>query len=93
MPALVQSAQVLADGSLASVDARGVADDLGGVLPPAGELDGMRGGPARGELDSETAAAAVRRPAALEAGRCAGGGEPAVDLVDAEADDRIPRFW
>ena len=32
----------------------------------------------------------VLRP--LEAGGCAGGGEPAVDLVDAEADDQIPRF-
>ena len=49
--------------------------------------------PACGELDGETAAAAVRGPPALEAGRGAGGGESAVDLVDAEADDRIPRFW
>ena len=37
-------------------------------------------------------AAGVGRRRALEAGRCAGGGEPAVDLVDAETDDRIPRF-
>ena len=51
----------------------------------------MRGGPAGGELDGETDAAAVRGPLPLEAG-CAGGGEPAVDLVDAEADDRISRF-
>ena len=56
-------------------------------------LDGVGGSPARGELDGETNAAAVRRPAALEAGRGAGGGEPAVDLVDAEADDRILRLW
>ena len=48
--------------------------------------------PAGGELDGETDAAAVRGTAPLEAGRGAGGGEPAVDLVDAETDDRIPRF-
>ena len=52
----------------------------------------MRGGAAGGELDGETDAAAVRGSPPLEAGGCAGGGEPAVDLVDAEADDRIPRF-
>ena len=82
----------LLTGSLASVDARGVADHQGGVLPPAGELDGVGGSPARGELDGETDAATVGGPPPLEAGRGAGGGEPAVDLVDAEADDRIPRF-
>ena len=66
---------------------------MAGVLPAAGELDGVGGSPAGSELDGETDAAAVRRPAALQAGRGAGSGEPAVDLVDAEADDRIPRFW
>ena len=59
--------------------------------PPASWM-AVGGNPARGELDGETDAAAVRRPAALEAGRGAGGGEPAVDLVDAETDDRIPRL-
>ena len=87
------SAQVLADGSFTRADARGVADDHGGILPSAGQFDGMRGSPAGGELDGETDAASVGGPPTLEAGRGAGGGEPAVDLVDAEADDRIPRFW
>ena len=44
--------------------------------------------PAGGELVGEAAAAAVRRPAALEAGRGTGGGEAPVDRVDAEADHR-----
>ena len=57
------------------------------------ELDGVSGSPARGEFDGEPDAASVRRPAILETGRGAGGGEPAVDLFDAEADDGIPRFW
>ena len=91
-PHRAASAQVLADGSFARADARGVANDHGGALPAAGDLDGMRGGAAGGEFDGETDAAAVRGSPTLEAGGCAGGGEPAVDLVDAEADDRIPRF-
>ena len=60
------SAQVLADGSFARADARGVANDHGGALPAAGDLDGMRGGAAGGELDGETDATAVRGPASLE---------------------------
>ena len=52
----------------------------------------MRRGPAGGELDGQPDAAAVRGPAALEAGRGAGGREPLVDLVAAEADDRVGRF-
>ena len=53
----------------------------------------MRGSPAGGELAGETDAVAVRDPTAIvevEASRSAGGGEPAVDLVDAEADDTNP---
>ena len=46
--------------------------------------------PRGGELDGETDAATVRGPATLEAGWGAAGGEPAVELVGAEADDRIP---
>ena len=48
-------------------------------------------GPACGELDGESDAAAVRGPAPSESGRGAGGGEPAVDLVDGQADDRPHR--
>ena len=47
---------------------------------------------AGGELDGQPDAAAVRGPAALEAGRGAGVREATVDLVDAEADDRVGRF-
>ena len=42
----------------------GVADHHAGVLPAAGELDGVGGGPAGGELDGESHAAAVRGSAA-----------------------------
>ena len=76
----------------------GVRHDLSGT--PASGSVAQRGdllsvvGPARntarGEPDDETDAAAVRRPATLGAGLGAGGGEPAVDLVDAEANDQIP---
>ena len=52
----------------------------------------MGGGPAGGELDGESHAAAVRGSAALEAGRGAGGRKPAVHLVDAETDDGIAGF-
>ena len=61
------------------------------MLPAARALNGVRGGPAGGELDGQPDAAAVRAPAALEAGRGAGSREAAVDLVDAEADDRVGR--
>ena len=72
-------------------DAGGVARDHAGVLPSAGELDAVGTGPACGELDGESDAAAVRGPAPFESGRGAGGGEPAVDLVDGQADDRPHR--
>ena len=58
----------------------------------AGELDGVGGGPAGGELGGESHAAAVRGSAALEAGRGAGGRKPSVHLVDTETDDGIARF-
>ena len=58
--------------------------------PPA-SWDVVGTGPACGELDGESDAAAVRGPAPFESGRGAGGGEPAVDLVDGQADDRLGR--
>ena len=59
---------------------------------PSASLDGAGRGPAGGELDGESHAAAVRSSAALEAGCGAGGRKPAVHLVDAETDDGIARF-
>ena len=63
------------------VDAGRIARDHAGVLPSAGELHVAGGGPARGKLDGEPDAPAVRRPAPFEAGGGAGGREPAGDLV------------
>ena len=83
---------VAADGAGAGGDRSGVADHHAGVLPAAGELDGVGGGPAGGELGGESHAAAVRGSAALEAGRGAGGRKPSVHLVDTETDDGIARF-
>ena len=60
------SSHVAADGAVAGGDRSGVADHHAGVLPAAGELDGVGGGPAGGELDGEFHAAAVRGSAALE---------------------------
>ena len=73
------------------VDAGRVAGDHPSILPSAGDLDVVGAGPACGELDGESDAAAVRGPASFESGRGAGGGEPAVDLVDGQADDRLGR--
>ncbi len=78
-----------AHGASAGGDAGRVAGDRAGILPSAGELHIAGAGPAGGELDRESDAAAVRRPAPFEAGRGAGGREPAVDLVHPEADGRI----
>ena len=86
------SAQVSADAAVAGGDGRGIADDHRGGLPAAGELNGVRRGPAGGELDGQPDAAAVRGPTAREAGRGAGGRKALVDLVAAEADDRVGRF-
>ena len=66
-------ADVSADGAVAGGDRGGVADHHAGVLPAAGELDGVGGGAAGGELDGESHAAAVRGSATIEAGRGAGG--------------------
>ena len=65
---IFSSSHVAADGAVASGDRSGVADHHAGVLPAAGELDGVGGGPAGGQLDGESHAAAVRGSAALEAG-------------------------
>ncbi len=86
------SSHVAADGAVAGSDRGGVAYHHAGVLPAAGELDGMGGGAAGSELDGESHAAAVRGSAAIEAGRGAGGRKPAVHLVDAETDDGISGF-
>ena len=67
------SSHVSADGAVAGGDRGGVADHHAGVLPAAGELDGVGGGAAGGELDGESHAAAVRGSATIEAGRGAGG--------------------
>ena len=55
---------------------------LASFQPPA-SWTAWVGGPAGGELDGESHAAAVRGSAALEVGRGAGGRKPAVHLVDA----------
>ena len=47
---------------------RTVREHHGGALPATRELNGARGSAAGGEVDGETHAATVRRPAALEAG-------------------------
>ena len=47
------SAQVSADATDAGGDGRGIADDHRGGLPAAGELNGVRRGPAGGELDGQ----------------------------------------
>ena len=80
-----------AHGARTGVDAGRVARDHARVLPSAGELHVAGGGPARGKLDGEPDAPAVRRPAPFEAGCGAGGREPAGDLMHPEADDRIGR--
>ena len=49
-------------------DAGGVADHHAGVLPAAGELDGVRAGLAGGELGGEPYVPTVRCPAPLKAG-------------------------
>ena len=73
-------------------DHLGVVEHHGGALPAAGGLDGARRVPAGGELDGKAHAAAVRGPAAFEAGGRARRREPPVDLVHAEPDDRIGRL-
>ena len=85
------SAHEPAHGARAGVDAGRVARDHARVVPSAGELHVAGGGPARGKLDGEPDAPAVRRPAPFEAGCGAGGREPAGDLMHPEADDRIGR--
>ena len=72
-------------------DAGRVAGDHPSIPPSAGDLDIVGAGPADGEFDGESDAAAVRGPAPFEAGRGVGGGEPAVDLVDGQADNRLGR--
>ena len=75
----------------AGADAGRVARDHARILPSAGELHVAGGRPARGKLDGQADAPAVRRPAPFEAGYGAGGREPAGDLMHPEADDRIGR--
>ena len=80
-----------ADGGAWGFGAGRVAGDHSDILPPAGELNLEGARSAGAQLHGEPGAAAVRGPAAFEAGRRARGGEPADDLGDPEADYQVGR--